>query len=144
MDGMMPAEAGLDEVFRAIATLQVSFERVAKNQDVFKLELRGLVPRVDALGARIEALTADVRQMSDRLHTANNLVTRALDESAAVYQEQRTLDRALDLFEANSKVKTAQLEQTQGTLERMIEVLETRVQRLRDSVVPVATEERHG
>ena len=133
-----PPSAGADPIFRAIAELQVSFDRVVRNQDAFKAELKTIAPRLDALGARIDTLSAELQQMSERLHTANNLVTRALDEAAVVHEEHRTLDRALDLFEANIKVKTATLEQTQTTLEKMIDVLETRVQRLRDSVIPDA------
>jgi chromosome segregation ATPase len=131
----------LEQIYRAIAELQVGLNRIAKNQDSFKTEIRAVAPRVDALGSRIEALSADVRQMGERLHASNNLVVRALDEASRVHEEYRTLDRAIDAFESQLKLKTRALEQSQSTLEKMVDVLETRVGRLRDSMIPGVLEE---
>lgn len=145
-NGGAPHSSDFEQIYRAVAGLEIAFEKVARNQDSLKSEVKTIAPRIDALGSRIDTLAAELGQLGERVHAANNLVTRALDEAARVHEEHNVLDRALEHFESELKTRTGTLTRTQATLERMVEVLETRVQRLRDSVIPDALEEgkHHG
>jgi outer membrane murein-binding lipoprotein Lpp len=130
-----------EQFYRAVAGLELAFEKVARNQESLKTEVKTIAPRLDSLGTRIDTLAADLGKLSERVHAANNLVTRALDEAARVHEEHNVLDRALDHFEGELRVRTGTLARAQRTLENMVDVLETRVRRLRDSVIPGAPNE---
>jgi chromosome segregation ATPase len=125
----------VDAIFRALAGLEIAFEKVARNQDGLKAEVKTIAPRIDSLGTRLDTLAAELGQLSERLHTANNLVTKALDEAARVHEEHNVLDRAIDAFQAELKTRTGTLARAQHALEQMIEVLEARVGRLRSVVL---------
>src|SRR6185295_2451356 len=136
----MPRSEGeaFEQIFRAVASLQVGFDKVARNQDSLKIEVKTIAPRLDALGTRMDTLAAELAALVDRVHAANNLVVLSLDEAARIHEEHNVLDRALDHFEHELKSRTGTLARAQGTLEKMIEVLEMRVGRLRDSLIPDA------
>ncbi len=134
MNGASDSGTDVDQFYRAVAVLELGIETIARNQQTFKIELMTITPRVDGLGTRLDALASEVRKMAERIHTSNNLMLKALDETAALYQAQATLAHALDFFETHVKAKTQDLERTQSTLEMMIEVLETRVTSVRNAV----------
>ncbi len=136
MNGTGASDSGsdVDQFYRAVATLEVGIEKIASNQQTFKLELMTMAPRVDGLGTRIDVLAAEVKKMTERIHANNNLMVQALDETAALHQAQITLKRALDFFEDEVRSKAKGLERTQTTLEMMIEILESRVAVVRNAV----------
>ena len=134
---------GIEQIYRAVASLEVSITKVAKNQDSFKSELKTVAPRIDAIGSRIDVLAAEIAQLADRVHRTNNIVQVLVDEGAILHQAQQTLSRALDVVETQWKAKAHELEGAHVTLEHMLDVVETRVSRLRNAVVE-ASEGRSG
>jgi hypothetical protein len=136
---MKPPEAdeAFDRVVRAIATLEVSIERVAKNQESLKLELKTIVPRLDTL-------TAEVRAAGARVHDMGNIVVRLINESAELFQAKIAFEKALGDFETLTKARTVELHRGQELIERVLSVLEARVSLLRDEVADMAVEERSG
>jgi chromosome segregation ATPase len=130
-----------EQFYRAVAGLELAFERVSRNQESLKIEVKTIAPRLDSLGTRNDTLAAELGRLSERVHRANNLVEKAIGEAARVHEEHNALDRAIDHFENELHARTGTLARAQNTLESMVEVLETRVQRLRDSVIPGAPNE---
>jgi len=131
----------LDQIFRAIATLEVALGKVATNQESLKAEVKTIVPRLDGIGARLDTLTAEVGQLAERIHRTNNLAQIAIDEAERVRDEHGALDRAIDKFETATTDRANRLERSQDLIEKMIDVLDTRVGRLRDAIADIPADE---
>lgn len=125
----------VEQIYRAVASLEVSLGKIAKNQAEFKLELRTVAPRIDAVGARVDTLAAEIGQLAERVHRTNNIVQILIDEGNQLHQAQATLNRALDVVQTQFKERTYQLEDAHGTVEKMLEVVEGRVRQLRNDFI---------
>lgn len=135
-----PGEA-FEQIYRAVASLEVSLVKIAKNQDSFKTELKTVAPRIDAVAARIDVLAAEIAQLAERVHRTNNIVQVLIDEGAVLHQAQQTLGRALDIVETQFKSRAYELERTQGTAAQMLDSLEARVRSLRSALADATAEE---
>jgi len=70
-NGQGPSDGeSLDQIFRAVAGLELAFEKVARNQDSLKAEVKTITPRLDSLGTRLDTLASELGKLSERLHSA--------------------------------------------------------------------------
>ncbi len=89
----------LDAVYRAIAMLEVSLTRLGEGQSNIKSEIRTLSPRIEVLVARIETLSAEISQLGERLHRTNNLVQVVLTDALLLQEAQTFLQRLIEVVD---------------------------------------------
>jgi len=127
-----------DEFVRIVATLETRFGHVIDGQKALKAEIRTLSNtvrgRFDELGTRIDGL-------GERVHKANNIMTKIVDQTLELHQATQTLERALDFIETQQRAAAQRLELEQREQARSLEHVESRVRHLRDEVADRASDE---
>jgi chromosome segregation ATPase len=106
---------------------------------VIRDELRAFGGRVDVLSGKVETLTAIVDELAQRVHRTNNVVMRLTDETSALREAQKTLDRALDFVETQQRARLQELERANKAIERAVEFIEARVRRVNDELADFGT-----
>lgn len=110
-------EEAYDRTIRAIADLVSAMKQVTEGQRLVREEIQPIT-------SSIEALTAQVRRVGNKVHRNSNVLTLLVNEAGELHQAKLALDRALDFFEGvQNAQKLAERKEERIETEKRLDIL---------------------